>query len=57
MQQQNSLYEFIFELSTNFDIIPETLSLFSYASVVTLVTLLNRRKTGAKVQRTNVQSD
>jgi len=57
MQQQNRLNEFVFELSINFDIIPDTISLFSYASVVTLVTLLNRRKTSGKVQCTNVQSD
>jgi hypothetical protein len=56
-QQQNRLYEFIFEHSTNYNIIPETISLFFYASVVTLVTLLKRRITGVKVQCTNVQPD
>jgi hypothetical protein len=33
--------------------IPETISPFSYASAVTLVTLLNRRKMGGKVQCLN----
>jgi hypothetical protein len=28
MQQQNRLYEFVSELSTNYNIIPETISLF-----------------------------
>jgi hypothetical protein len=57
MQRQNMLYELLLELSTNFDIIPETISRFSYASVVTLVTQLNRRKMCVKVQCLNVQTD
>jgi hypothetical protein len=44
-------------LNTHFDTIPETISLFPYACVVTLVTLLKSWETGGKVQRTNVQSD
>ena len=30
MQQQKRLYEFVFELSTNFDIIPEAISFFFF---------------------------
>jgi hypothetical protein len=57
MQRQNMLYELLLELSTNFDIIPETISPFSYASVVTLVTQMNRRTMGVKVQCLKVQND
>jgi hypothetical protein len=53
-QQENWLHELFSELTTHFHVIPATISPLTYASALTLVTLLNSRETDRNVQCTNV---